>query len=90
MHTLMVIGAGLVLLAVMLAIAAIRGGMGSPAMRSAARAFIPVWLLAAAANMYVGVTQAGYTIAQELPILVLVFAVPAGLAYVLSRLLTPR
>jgi len=30
--------------------------------------------------MWVGVTKAGYTVAQELPILLIVFAVPAALA----------
>jgi hypothetical protein len=30
--------------------------------------------------MWVGVTKAGYTLAQELPILLVVFAVPAGIA----------
>lgn len=67
MHTLMVIGGGLALLAVLVAIGTFIGGMGSPAMRTAARSFIPLWLLAAAVNMYIGVTQAGYTVAQELP-----------------------
>jgi cytochrome oxidase assembly protein ShyY1 len=32
--------------------------------------------------MWVGVTRAGYTIAQELPILIVIFAVPAILAAV--------
>jgi hypothetical protein len=56
----------------------------SPAMRTAARSFIPLWLLAAAVNMYIGVTQAGYTVAQELPIFGVIFAVPAAVAYMLS------
>ncbi|WP_235813564.1 hypothetical protein [Brucella anthropi] len=34
----------------------------------------------AAVNMWVGVTKVGYTIAQELPILFVVFAVPAAFA----------
>ncbi|MFY9626406.1 MAG: hypothetical protein WAL02_20055 [Rhodoplanes sp.] len=84
MHTLMVIGGGLALLAVLVAIGTFIGGMGSPAMRTAARSFIPLWLLAAAVNMYIGVTQAGYTVAQELPIFGVIFAVPAAVAYMLS------
>lgn len=84
MHTLMVIGGGLALLAVLVPIGTFIGGMGSPAMRTAARSFIPLWLLAAAVNMYIGVTQAGYTVAQELPIFGVIFAVPAAVAYMLS------
>lgn len=84
MHTLMVIGGGLALLAVLVAIGTFIGGMGSPAMRTAARSFIPLWLLAAAVNMYIGVTQAGYTVAQELPIFGVIFAVPAAVACILS------
>lgn len=85
MHTVMVIGGGLALLAVLLVIGSLRGGIGSPAMRSAAHVFIPVWLVAAAVNMYIGVTQAGYTIAQELPIFGVIFAVPAAIAFALSK-----
>lgn len=84
MHTAMVIGGGLALLAVLLAICVLIGGMRSLAMLTAARVFIPLWLLAAAVNMYVGVTQAGYTVAQELPIFAVIFAVPAGIAYLLT------
>ncbi len=46
----------------------------------AAKIFIPVWFVIAAANMWVGVTKAGYTIAQETPILLVIFAVPAAVA----------
>ncbi|WP_435655819.1 hypothetical protein [Brucella pituitosa] len=43
----------------------------------AAKLFVPVWFAIALTNMWVGVTRAGYTVAQELPILLVVFAVPA-------------
>ena len=36
-------------------------------------------------NMAVGVIKAGYTVAQELPILLVVFAAPAALAMVAIR-----
>ena len=48
----------------------------------AAKIFIPLWLAAAAYNMWVGVTRAGYSVAEELPIFLLIFAVPAALAAV--------
>jgi len=46
----------------------------------AARIFIPIWLAAALLNMWVGVARAGYSISEELPIFLLIFALPAGVA----------
>jgi hypothetical protein len=46
--------------------------------------FLALWLVVAAFNMWVGVARAGYSIAAELPILALIFGVPA-LAAVLVR-----
>lgn len=42
--------------------------------------FLAVWLAIAAANMWVGVAKAGYSISVELPIFALIFAVPAAAA----------
>ena len=42
--------------------------------------FLVTWLLIAAANMWVGVARAGYSVATELPIFALIFAVPAAAA----------
>lgn len=55
-------------------------GADMTALVPAAKAFIPVWFVVAAVNMYIGVTRAGYTVMDELPILVLNFAVPAVIA----------
>lgn len=46
----------------------------------AAKLFIPVWLAVAIANMWVGVAKAGYSVREEFPILLIVFAVPAAIA----------
>lgn len=54
----------------------------------AAKAFVPAWLIVALVNMWVGVSHAGYTLREELPIMLLVFAVPAVLAAVAVYLLT--
>jgi hypothetical protein len=45
-----------------------------------AKAFIVLWLVAALANMWVGVSRAGYSVAEELPIFLLIFAVPSAVA----------
>lgn len=44
--------------------------------------FVPLWLVAAAINLYVGVKRAGHSIADELPMFLLVFAIPASAALV--------
>jgi len=81
MHMAQVIGAGVLLLGVFLLFGKLWGGSeptGTIAL--AATLFLPAWLALAVANMWVGVTKAGYTLAQELPILLVVFAVPAAVA----------
>jgi hypothetical protein len=42
-----------------------------------------VWFIGAGINMAVGVVKAGYSVAEELPIFLLVFAVPAVVAALL-------
>jgi len=42
--------------------------------------FLIIWLAIAAANMWVGVAKAGYSVSLELPIFALIFAVPAAAA----------
>lgn len=88
-HTLKVIAGGLALLGLFLL-----GGRllsaSAPAlgMAGAMRWFIPLWLIAAAVNLWIGVTRAGYSVAEEAPIFLIVFAVPAGVALVLAWALT--
>jgi hypothetical protein len=43
-----------------------------------------LWFVIAGANMWVGVAKAGYSVADELPILALIFGVPAAVAIVLK------
>lgn len=47
--------------------------------------FFPVWLAYCAYHMYVGVSQHGYSITEELPFLLLNFGVPALVAYLVLR-----
>ena len=79
MHMLMVIAGGTVLLGVFLLFGKLWGG-DTAGLALAAKAFIPVWLVFSLANLWVGVSHAGYTVREELPILVVVFLVPAALA----------
>jgi hypothetical protein len=80
MHTLAVTVAGLVLLGMFLLLAR----YWSPhrgVLAVAAKAFIPVWLALTLLNLWIGVSYAGYTILQELPIMVITFGIPAAAAY---------
>jgi hypothetical protein len=80
-HTIKVIAGGLVLLGVfVLAGRLLSSGAPLAGMLTAARWFIPVWLIAAGVNLWNGVAKAGYSVAEEAPIFLLVFAVPAAVA----------
>jgi hypothetical protein len=83
MHMVMVIGAGLLLLAVFAMFGRL-WGHDTAGIVLGARWFVPIWAVVALVNMWVGVTRAGYTVMQELPILAVVFAVPAAVALFLS------
>ena len=52
-------------------------------MKIAALVFIGLWFIAAAVNMYIGVTRAGYSFMEELPIFLLIFGAPAVVAAIL-------
>jgi hypothetical protein len=78
MHTLKIIGTGVALLLVCLLIS--RFTSAPRALATAAIIFIPLWFFASGVNMYIGVRKAGYTVAEELPIFCLVFAVPVVFA----------
>jgi len=84
-HTIKVIAVGFGLLALCLLIGAWLGAP-TPAMglATAARVFIPLWLIGAGINMWLGVTKAGYSVAEEVPYFLLVFAVPAAVAVLLA------
>lgn len=81
MHTIMVIAGGFVLLGLIL----LAGRWSGRSIASAALVFLPVWLVASTINMVIGVESAGYTYAQELPIFLIVFGIPALAAIALRR-----
>lgn len=83
MHMATVIFAGFLLLAVF-ALFGRLWGHDAAGVALAARWFVPVWAGVALVNMWVGVTKAGYSVMQELPILALVFAIPAGAAFFIA------
>ena len=78
MRTALIILGGILLLGTCLAAGRMVGGNAT--MVNAAKAFIVIWLLAAGVNMWVGVAKAGYSVMEELPIFLVIFALPAAAA----------
>jgi hypothetical protein len=78
MHTLIVIGVGFLLLL----ICALTGRVvsGSAGTASGILVFLPIWFFGAAINLYMGVKRAGYSVKEEAPIFLLIFAIPAAVA----------
>jgi hypothetical protein len=85
MHTFYVIAGGLLLLGIFALFARALSGVHPGVRGKLLLAFIPVWLACAAFNMWVGVSRAGYGLDDELPVFLVVFAVPAGVAFWLRR-----
>jgi hypothetical protein len=78
MHTVIVIAAGFGLLGLCALVGRVLGGTAGTA--TAALVFLPLWLVGAGINMYVGVKRAGYSVAEEAPVFLVVFAIPAAAA----------
>ncbi len=78
MHTAMVIAMGLGLLALCALVGHVVGG--ASAIATASLVFLPLWVLGTGLNMYLGVRRAGYSVADEAPIALAVFAIPAAAA----------
>ena len=75
MHTIMVVLGGFLLLGICLL-----AGRLMKTVAIAALIFIPIWFGAALVNLWIGVSRAGYSVAEELPIFLAVFAIPAVVA----------
>jgi hypothetical protein len=83
MRSFLIIAGGFVLVLVFAMIGRVRTGKSGGA--KGALAFIPLWFALAAANLAVGVIQAGYTVAEEAPIFLLIFLPPALFALYLWK-----
>ena len=83
MRTAIIVAIGCALLGACLAVGYFSGG--APRMKTAAIVFIGLWFVAAAVNMAIGVTRAGYGFMEELPIFLLIFSVSAAVAFFLQR-----
>jgi hypothetical protein len=87
MRTALILLGGFVLWGLCLAAAKFLGGGTKSATTAATIGFVVAWFVAAAVNLWIGVTRAGYSFREELPIFLVIFLVPAAVALVVrSRL----
>lgn len=84
MHTAKVIGTGFGLLALCMLVG--RKTDKTHGIAKGASLFLPVWLIGSGINMYLRVKSAAYNVADELPVTLGIFSVPAlAAAVVLGR-----
>ena len=84
MRTAIFIAMGFVLWAACLGVAKLLARSSTSSMITATVAFVVIWFAAAAANMWIGVSQAGYSFREELPIFLLIFLLPSAVAVFLK------
>jgi hypothetical protein len=84
MRTALFFVAGLLLLAGSLLLGRLFSTNYPGATIAATVAYVALWFVIAAVNMWVGVAKAGYSFAEELPIFLLIFGLPAALAIILK------
>jgi len=80
MRTVIIIVGGFVLWAICIGVAKLFASSSTSYMTTATVAFVVIWFVAAAANMWIGVSQAGYSFPEELPIFLVIFLLPAAVA----------
>jgi hypothetical protein len=80
MRTAIIIAVGFVLWAACLGVAKLLASSSTSYMAIATVAFVVIWFVAAAGNMWIGVSQAGYSFREEFPIFLLIFLLPSAVA----------
>ena len=85
MRTASIILSGIVIWAVSILLARRFGKPGGTAVEDTTLAFSTIWLLASATNMWIGITQAGHSLREELPVFALTFGLPAAVAAIARK-----
>lgn len=85
MHTVLVVSGGLLLLGVFVLVAHF---IAAVTLLAAVKVFIVVWLVVSLLNLWGGVTQGGYSLLEELPMLLLVFGIPAIFSLIVLKWVT--
>ncbi len=83
MRTVLFLLAGSLLMAALLILARLFSEHFPSAPNWALGGGLALWLAATGTNMWIGVSKAGYSVGEELPILLLLFGLPAVAAVLL-------
>jgi hypothetical protein len=83
-RTLIFLLAGFAVWGVCLGIAKLVASANASSMTIATAVFAAIWFVVAAANMWMGVSQAGYSFQEELPIFLLIFLLPVAVAVIVN------
>jgi len=84
MRTGLFLLAGFLLLAAFFIVAKLFSENYPSATLVATASFVVLWLALTGFNMWTGVSKAGYSVAEEVPVWLLLFGVPAAVAAVLK------
>ena len=84
MRTAIIILGGFVIGGLCLGTAKLFANTSTSSMTTAIGAFVVLWFLVAASNMWIGVSRAGYSFQEELPIFLLIFLLPAAMAVLVT------
>jgi hypothetical protein len=80
MRTVVILASGLLIFAGLFIYSRLFTQHYPGAVAFATYAFLAIWLAATTFNLWVGVSHAGYSLREELPVLLLLFALPAAVA----------
>jgi hypothetical protein len=84
MRSILFLVVGFLLLAVCLLLGRLFSTNYPNALYAATVVFVSTWMVISAANLWVGVSKAGYPVSDEFPIFLMIFGVPAVVAVVLK------
>ena len=82
MRTVVIIVVGFAVWAALLRIAKFVDSGSASSLARATQAFVTIWFMVSALDLWVGVSQACYSVHEEFPIFLLIFAVPAFVAVI--------
>jgi hypothetical protein len=84
MRTALFLAAGFLLLGAALLLGKLFSSHYPGAPFAATVAYVALWLIIAGANVWIGVAKAGYSVAEEAPIFLLIFGLPAAAAVLIK------
>ena len=81
MRTAIIIIIGFLIWGACIGVSKILGNHSAFSMEVATYAFIGIWFGISATNMWIGISKAGYSFFEELPIFLVIFLIPSIVAF---------